>query len=81
MSTYAIPFYYTLRANQEIEKQMLRNSSGENSLKGNSSEDEIKMVNFFGVQHYRVEFGQLKPILSAVMEMVSFLIVKNLNEM
>lgn len=42
-------------------------------VKRNTSEDEIKLVHFFGVTQYQVEFGQLKPILSAVMQMVSLL--------
>ncbi len=71
MTTYFIPFYFSHRADQmEKEAKAIEAISG---VKRNTSEDEIKLVHFFGVTQYQVEFGQLKPILSAVMQMVSFL--------
>lgn len=66
MASYGFPLYFTYYANQ-MEKSEF------NAAKNNSSDDEtIKLVHFFGLTQYQMEFGQLKPILSAVMQMVSF---------
>ncbi len=67
MASYGFPLYFTYYANQ-IEKSEINVNTNNSS----SDDETIKLVHFFGLTQYQMEFGQLKPILSAVMQMVSF---------
>lgn len=71
IGSYFIPFYYTIFA----KHQMVTTTAGQgynSSSISNNSDEELTMANFFGLDKYQIGFGQLKPILSAVMNMVSF---------
>lgn len=73
LSTYIVPLYIThFATNKPVKGITLNYEQGYNSSNNSNPDDEVQILHFFGLAQYQIAFGQLKPILSAVMDMVRF---------